>query len=94
MNHMLRPALRPLVSIVILALCAPALAADEAPADPAQLDRVIVKGSRYLPAYQTRDTRSATKTDTPLVDVPQGATIVVSHCKSSRQECFVRSSQT
>ena len=34
------------------------------------------RGSRYLPAYQVRDTRSATKTDTPLVDVPQGATIV------------------
>ena len=71
MNHMLRPAIRPLVAAVILALSVPAFAADEVPADPAQLDRVIVKGSRYLPAYQARDTRSATKTDTPLVDVPQ-----------------------
>ncbi len=76
MNHMLRPAIRPLVAAVILALSAPAFAADEVTADPAQLDRVIVKGSRYLPAYQARDTRSATKTDTPLVDVPQSATIV------------------
>jgi len=73
---MLRPAVRPLVAALVLALSAPAFAADEVTADPAQLDRVIVKGSRYLPAYQVRDTRSATKTDTPLVDVPQGATIV------------------
>ena len=76
MNPMLRPAVRPLVAALALALAAPAFAAEEVSADPAQLDRVIVKGSRYLPAYQARDTRSATKTDTPLVDVPQGATIV------------------
>lgn len=76
MNHTLRLAVSPLVAAVILALSVPAFAADDLPADPAQLDRVIVKGSRYLPAYQVLDTRSATKTDTPLVDVPQAATII------------------
>lgn len=62
---------RPLVAAVLLGLSMPVLADDAA-----QLDRVVVKGSRYLPEYQVRDTRSATKTDTPLVDVPQAATVV------------------
>ena len=62
---------RPLVAAVLLGLSLPVLADDAA-----QLDRVVVKGSRYLPEYQARETRSATKTDTPLVDVPQAATVV------------------
>lgn len=62
---------RPLVAAVLLGLSLPVLADDAA-----QLDRVVVKGSRYLPEYQARDSRSATKTDTPLVNVPQAATVV------------------
>lgn len=62
---------RPLVAAVLLGLSLPVLADDAA-----QLDRVVVKGSRYLPEYQARETRSATKTDTPLVNVPQAATVV------------------
>ncbi len=65
------PARRPLAVAVLLSLAFPALADDAA-----QLDRVVVKGSRYLPDYQAKDTRSATKTDTPLIDVPQAATVV------------------
>lgn len=70
------PAVRPLAVAVLLALATPVIAADEVPTDAGQLDRVIVKGSRYLPDYQARDTRSATKTKTPLVDVPQAASVV------------------
>lgn len=62
---------RPLVAGILLALALPAFADDAL-----QLDRVTIKGSRYLPEYQVRDTRSATKTDTPLVNVPQAATVV------------------
>ena len=62
---------RPLVAAILLGLSLPVLADDAA-----QLDRVVVKGSRYLPEYQARDSRSATKTDTPLVNVPQAATVV------------------
>lgn len=66
------------------ALSAPALAADTATAaaddpgqrKPADLDKVEVVGQRYLPEYTTRKTRSATKTDTPLLDVPQSLTVV------------------
>ena len=79
MPHASRAAFRPLAVAVLFALSAPTLAAVkpvDVPADPAQLDRVIVRGSRYLPDYQVRDIRSATKTDTPLVDVPQAATVV------------------
>ncbi len=56
------------------------------PADPASseaadrdakdLDRVKVVGDRYLPDYTARRTRGATKTDTPLLDVPQAVTVV------------------
>ena len=56
------------------------------PADPASseaadrdakdLDRVKVVGDRYLPDYAARRTRGATKTDTPLLDVPQAVTVV------------------
>ncbi|PNS09405.1 TonB-dependent receptor [Solilutibacter silvestris] len=47
-----------------------------APADARQLDRVVVTGSRYVPRYTTGSTRSATRTDTPLVDVPQSVSVV------------------
>jgi len=43
---------------------------------PKDLDRVQVIGQRYLPDYATRKVRSATKTDTPLLDVPQSITVV------------------
>ena len=46
------------------------------PATPIDLDKVEVVGQRYLPDYATRKTRSATKTDTPLLDVPQAVTVV------------------
>ncbi len=40
------------------------------------LDRVEVVAQRYLPDYTARKTRGATKTDTPLLDVPQSVTVV------------------
>ena len=46
------------------------------PSTPIDLDKVEVVGQRYLPDYATRKTRSATKTDTPLLDVPQAVTVV------------------
>jgi catecholate siderophore receptor len=45
--------------------------------DPAKdLDSVTVVGQRYLQDYTTRNTRSATRTDTALLDVPQAVTVV------------------
>lgn len=69
----------PLTLALMLALSSPALAADDGAAakDPAQdLDGVTVVGQRYLPDYATRKTRTATRTDTPLLDVPQAVTVV------------------
>ena len=72
---------------ILLALTAPATSiAMEIPADPPatesagkapqDLDRVRVVVDRYLPDYAARRTRGATKTDTPLRDVPQAVTVV------------------
>lgn len=76
-----------LTSAILLALTFPAAsAAAGMPVDPASseaaesdakdLDRVKVVGDRYLPDYAARRTRGATKTDTPLLDVPQAVTVV------------------
>ena len=59
----------------------PALSPEPEPIDdatrssPAQLDAVEVREKRY-PAYGAERTRTATKTDTPLRDVPQAITVV------------------
>ena len=56
-----------------MALSVPAFAADGNDAANEQaktLDGVTVIGQRYLPDHGARKTRSATKTDTPLLDVP------------------------
>ena len=64
------------------ALSAPAFAADTATADdpdqrrPSDLDKVEVIGQRYLPDYAARKTRSATRTETALLNVPQSVTVV------------------
>ncbi|SHF13620.1 TonB-dependent receptor [Thermomonas hydrothermalis] len=80
MSHLrLRPA--PLTLAIALTLCAPVLAGEpgteaDAPEAAKDLAAVVVVGQRYLPEYQARTTRSATKTDTPLLDVPQAVTVV------------------
>lgn len=66
---------------ITLALCAPAFAGNDADdaskRDPAKdVDAVIVVGQRYLPDYNVRQTRGATRTDTPLINVPQSVTVV------------------
>ncbi|WP_256645279.1 TonB-dependent receptor [Thermomonas paludicola] len=66
---------------ITLALCAPAFAGndvdDASKRDPAKdVDAVIVVGQRYLPDYNVRQTRGATRTDTPLINVPQSVTVV------------------
>lgn len=71
----------PLTLAIGLALCAPAFASgvedDASKRDPAKdVDAVIVVGQRYLPDYQVRTTRGATKTNTPLLNVPQAVTVV------------------
>ena len=76
-----------LTTAILLALSVPvAVCAEEIPTDtrsseaatndPKDLDRVKVVGDRYLPDYTARRTRGATKTDTPLLDVPQAVTVV------------------
>lgn len=69
------------LTLALLALLAPLAqaAGADTPSDPpapTDLDRVEVVAQRYLPDYATRKTRSATKTDTPLLDVPQAVTVV------------------
>ena len=69
------------LTLALLALAAPlAQASGTDPADdqrtPTDLDRVEVVAQRYLPDYATRQTRSATRTETPLLDVPQAVTVV------------------
>lgn len=72
----------PLALALMLALPGTAVAADNASAETAgetsatDIDRVTVIGQRYLPDYNVREARSATKTETPLVDVPQSITVV------------------
>lgn len=44
--------------------------------DPTRLDNVVVIGQRYLPDYNVRSTRGATRTNTALLDIPQAATVV------------------
>jgi catecholate siderophore receptor len=57
------------------ALAAPAVAADEAEAKLAELqDPIVVIGERG--SYDVTDTRTATKTDTPLKDVPQAVSVI------------------
>lgn len=69
------------LTLALLALVAPLAQAagtdtPAAPRTPTDLDRVEVVAQRYLPDYATRKTRSATRTDTPLLDVPQAVTVV------------------
>ena len=69
------------LALALLTLVAPlaqAAGTDPAtdPAEPTDLDKVQVVGQRYLPDYAARATRSATRTDTPLLDVPQAITVV------------------
>ena len=69
----------PLAIALLLALSTPAFAADDgvvAEERAKTLDGITVVGQRYLPDYSARKTRSATKTGTPLLDVPQAVTVV------------------
>jgi catecholate siderophore receptor len=57
------------------ALASPALAADDGTVKMAELqDPIVVIGERG--SYDAKDTRTATKTDTPLKDVPQAVSVV------------------
>lgn len=65
------------LSTAIALSCLPvAFAAETAGPEPTDLDRVTVNGTRYLPNYTVRQSRSATRTPTPLVDTPQAATVI------------------
>lgn len=63
----------PLAAALLLALLAPLAHAADAP-DAVELDRVHVNGQRE--GYAARATRTATKTDTRLQDVPQAVSVV------------------
>jgi catecholate siderophore receptor len=67
------------LSIVSLLACSaltsPALAADDTVTNIAELqDPIVVIGERGN--YDAKDTRTATKTDTPLKDVPQAVSVI------------------
>ncbi|MHB8911698.1 MAG: TonB-dependent receptor [Lysobacter sp.] len=69
----------PLAGALALALCFPAFAAPEPDPDPepqaTDLDAIEVHAPR-VDGYAARQTRTATKTDTLLRDVPQAITVV------------------
>ncbi|HZH43712.1 MAG TPA: TonB-dependent siderophore receptor [Lysobacter sp.] len=67
-----RPTVSPLAGALSLALALPALA-EPAPG-PTELDRVEVHGQRD--SYRADASRTATRTDTPLIDVPQSISVV------------------
>jgi len=74
------PAAAPLAAALALALSAPAFAADPTFDDaggrkPTDLDKVVVVGDS-TDGYAAKRTSTATKTDTPLRDVPQSITVV------------------
>ena len=77
--------MRPAVLASAALLAAPALAAAQAPADSAadstrgrKLQRVVVTATAGAPrrGYAAARTRTATRTDTPLRDVPQAVAVV------------------
>ncbi len=76
------PARASLSLALLCVLSAPTLAAegddarDNEAAQARDLDKITVVGQRYLPEYGVRTSRSATKTNTDLVDVPQSITVV------------------
>lgn len=67
-------AISPLTGALAIALCSPAFAAP-APLQATDLDAVQVHAPRF-DGYATGKTRTATKTDTLLLDVPQAVTVV------------------
>lgn len=74
------PRRAPLFLALATLMAAPAFAAnddDSVKRDRAKdVDAVIVVGQRYLPDYNVRQTRSATKTNTALLNVPQAVTVI------------------
>ena len=65
----------PILSLLAgTALASPAFAAADAVADSSEQDPIVVIGERG--SYDAKDTSTATKTDTPLKDVPQAVSVV------------------
>ncbi|MEJ7747265.1 MAG: TonB-dependent siderophore receptor, partial [Luteimonas sp.] len=77
-HHQYMPA--PLAVALLLILAAPLHAGSELDAagerKPIELDRIQVIGQREPGSYATKRTSTATRTDTPLLDVPQSITVV------------------
>ena len=76
MPHRSFPAIAPLAAALLLAFASIAHAEDDpaAPRKPRELDKVEVVGQDD--GYAAKRTSTATKTDTPLRDVPQSVTVV------------------
>ncbi len=63
--------------IAVLSMAAGQASADDAAAsDPVSLPRVTVTAEHVSDGYLAESSRTATKTDTPLVDVPQSVSVV------------------
>jgi catecholate siderophore receptor len=64
-------------TVALLILVAPFAHADDAAAtEPTALPRVTVTGDQESDGYLAEHSRTATKTDTPLLDVPQSVSVV------------------
>ena len=65
-----------IVAILAAPVAAPALADDAAAEGPTPLPKVTVVAEHESDGYRAERSRTATKTDTPLVDVPQSVSVV------------------
>jgi catecholate siderophore receptor len=65
-----------IASLLATAMTPAALADDAAPAGPTPLPHVTVTAEHESEGYVVDRSRTATKTDTPLVDVPQSVSVV------------------
>jgi catecholate siderophore receptor len=68
--------LRIAVATVLFAASLSAGADDAAPTEPTPLPKVTVIGEHESEGYLAPNSRTATKTDTPLIDVPQSVSVV------------------
>lgn len=70
------PSLRLALGLTLALAAIPAARADDAAAAPTPLPKVTVTGEHETEGYLADRSRTAMKTDTPLIDVPQSVSVI------------------